>query len=120
MKIVNNQQEEYKAFLKNIREEKEETPNIVKLVFTLIFAVLLATIVCVVFVDNVILSDSGNVSGTESGLFKFKRANRFEVPFAPKRQNILLLGVDSNGAGTDLWEGTRSDTIIVFDIKSSF
>ena len=31
MKIVNNnQQEEYKAFLKNIREEKEETSNFAK------------------------------------------------------------------------------------------
>ena len=32
MKIANNnQQEEYKAFLKNIREEREENPNIIKL-----------------------------------------------------------------------------------------
>ena len=40
MKIVNSQQEEYKAFLKNIREEKEESSNLVKFVFTVVTAIL--------------------------------------------------------------------------------
>ena len=33
-----------------------------------------------------------------------------------RAKNILLLGVDSNGEGTDKWEGTRTDTIIVMNI----
>ncbi|HCB10869.1 MAG TPA: hypothetical protein DEO94_01690 [Cyanobacteria bacterium UBA11991] len=40
----------------------------------------------------------------------------FSLPFGPKRQNILLLGVDSNGADSDLWVGTRTDTIILMNI----
>lgn len=40
----------------------------------------------------------------------------FNLPFGPKRQNILLLGVDSNGADSDLWVGTRTDTIILVNI----
>ena len=32
------------------------------------------------------------------------------------RQNILLLGVDSNGKHTDPFKGTRSDTIMLFSI----
>lgn len=40
----------------------------------------------------------------------------FSLPFGPKRQNILLLGVDSNGADSDLWVGTRTDTIILLNI----
>mgnify|MGYP002863257318 CR=1 FL=1 len=30
-----------------------------------------------------------------------------------------MLGVDSNGEGTDMWKGTRSDTIIVLNIDPS-
>ena len=33
---------------------------------------------------------------------------------------ILLLGVDSNGEGTDKWNGTRTDTIIVMNISQIF
>jgi len=40
----------------------------------------------------------------------------FALPFGPRRQNILLLGVDSNGADSDLWVGTRTDTIILLNI----
>lgn len=40
----------------------------------------------------------------------------FSFPFGAKRRNILLLGVDSNGEGTDPWEGTRTDTIILMNI----
>ena len=38
------------------------------------------------------------------------------MPFGPHRENILLLGVDSNGADSDLWVGTRTDTIILMNI----
>lgn len=118
MKIVNSQQEEYKAFLKNIREEKEESSNLVKFVFTIVTAVLCAVIVCVILVENNLFLGSVPNGDDTSGLFKFsrKQRNAFEVPFTPRRQNILLLGVDSNGQGTDMWEGTRSDTIIVVNI----
>ena len=40
----------------------------------------------------------------------------FALPFGPRRQNILLLGVDSNGADSDLWVGTRTDTMILLNI----
>lgn len=40
----------------------------------------------------------------------------FSFPFGSKRRNILLLGVDSNGEGTDPFEGTRTDTIILMNI----
>jgi len=45
-----------------------------------------------------------------------KSAPEFIFPFGPKRQNILLLGVDSNGADSDLWVGTRTDTMILMNI----
>ena len=38
------------------------------------------------------------------------------VPSFTHRQNILILGVDSNGQGTDSIKGTRSDTIIIANV----
>lgn len=119
MKTINSQQEEYKAFLKNIREEREESSNLVKLVFTLVTSILCAVIVCVILVENnLFLKNLDRAQEDTSGIFKFSRSQRkgFDVPFTPKRQNILLLGVDSNGSGTDMWANTRSDTIIIVNI----
>lgn len=45
-----------------------------------------------------------------------KQGPEFNLPFGPRRENILLLGVDSNGADSDLWVGTRTDTIILMNI----
>ncbi|MCM1073060.1 MAG: LCP family protein [Bacteroides sp.] len=120
MKTINSQQEEYRAFLKNIRKEKEESSNLVKLVFTIVTALLCAVIVCVILVENNFFMGDSNPKAVEdmSGLFKFSRSQKegFNVPFTPRKQNILLLGVDSNGDGADMWEGTRSDTIIIVNI----
>ena len=122
MKIINSQQEEYRAFLQNIREEREEheePSSLVKFVFTFVIALLCAVIVCVILVENNFFLKTLDAQNEDmTGIFKFSRKQRaaFEVPFTPRRQNILLLGIDSNGANTDIWEGTRSDTIIVVNI----
>ena len=119
MKIIDSQQEEYRTFLNNIRAERKKSSNLMNLIFTFIIAVLCAIIVCVIFVENNFFMSSGvNTDEDLIGVFKFtrKQRNALEVPFAPRRQNILLLGIDSNGAGTDMWEGTRSDTIMVFNL----
>ncbi len=119
MKIANNnEQEEYIEFLKHIREERKGTSNFAKLLFTIVLALLCAVIVCVTVFENSYLMDKffNEQADSANGFFKFKRRNDFQVPFSPRRQNILLLGVDSNGAGTDLWEGTRSDTIMIVNV----
>ena len=121
MKIADeNQEEEYKAFLKNIRAEKEDTSNFAKLLFTIVLAILCAVIVCVTVVENSYFlekftTDSSDDTGSFAKFYK-KEKKSFDVPFSPRRQNILLLGVDSNGTGTNIWEGTRSDTIIIVNI----
>ena len=45
-----------------------------------------------------------------------KNSSGIELPSFSKRQTILILGVDSNGKGTDSIKGTRSDTIILANI----
>lgn len=119
MKIINRQQEEYKEFLKNIRQEREESSSLVKLVLTIITAVLCAVIVCVILVENNLIFNNINKTDEDtSGVFKHSREQRggFEIPFSSRRQNILILGIDSNGQDTDMWEGTRSDTILVVNV----
>ena len=119
MKIANNnQQEEYREFLKHIRAERQGTSNFAKLLFTIVLALLCAVIVCVTVLENsYFLNKISEEQAENSGFFKFvRKKNDFQMPFSPRRQNILLLGVDSNGEGTDLWKGTRSDTIMVVNI----
>lgn len=119
MKTINSQQEEYRAFLKNIREERKESSNLGKFIITVIMALLCAVIVCVIVVENNLMSKFLGHSVEESaGVGKFLKDDKksFEVPFSPRRQNILILGLDSNGKDTDMWEGTRSDTILIVNI----
>lgn len=85
--------------------------------FTAIFGMLL-------FANNqeFLTKKFGENSVISSILSKLSKGNNskekpeFTFPFGPKRQNILLLGVDSNGADSDLWVGTRTDTIILLNI----
>lgn len=85
--------------------------------FTAIFAILL-------FANNKDFLDKklGQNSIVSQWLSKLSLGNSskekpdFSLPFGPKRQNILLLGVDSNGADSDLWVGTRTDTMILLNI----
>ncbi len=85
--------------------------------FTAIFAIILFAnnqefldkkISQIPFLSNVLSKLSLNNSS--------KNRAEFNLPFGPKRRNILLLGVDSNGADSDLWVGTRTDTMILLNI----
>ena len=120
MKTEDNisKEEEYKAFLKNIRAEREEASKFAKLLFTIVLAILCSVIVCVTLFENSAIMQrfENRQADASQGFFKFSRKRTLEMPFMPRKQNILLLGVDSNGADTDLWEGTRSDTIIIVNI----
>ena len=101
MKIADNKEEEYRAFLKSIREERRGgTSNFAKLLFAIVLAILCAVIVCVTIFENSVLLDRITASAPDEGEGFFKLSRRkgnFQVPFAPRKQNILLLGVDSNG-----------------------
>jgi len=119
MKLASSQQEEYRAFLSKIRSERKGTSNFAKLLTVFVLAVLMAVIVCLIIVENTAILNRITAIPTDSseGFFKSnRRENSFTVPFAPRKQNILLLGVDSNGQGTDIWEGTRSDTIMIINV----
>lgn len=87
------------------------------LFFTAIFAILLFANQQE-FIDKK-LGENSFVSNFLSKLSKentSKEKPEFNLPFGPRRQNILLLGVDSNGADSDLWVGTRTDTMILLNV----
>lgn len=119
-----NSQDKYSTFLKHIKEEKDETSNFAK---TLLILVLIVCVLIVCFLLS--LNDEKTIEqifGKDNIISEklidfihnkaFRRKAQFNLPFMPKRQNILLLGVDSNGSDTDPWTGTRSDTIVLLNI----
>lgn len=115
--------EEYTAFLKHIREEREETSNFAKSLLTFVLGICFILALGLWFVQNdeLVVGVFGEDSAITQELLKIgniikshKRSNSWSL--FGKQQNILLLGVDSNGACCDTWKGTRSDTIIVLNV----
>lgn len=117
-------EDKYSVFLKHIQEDKKETSSFAKtfliivLAITVVIAAFLSTLNDPQTVENLFGKDNflSNmlVSYVENKAHK-QRAT-FSLPFLPRKQNILLLGVDSNGSNTDPWNGTRSDTIVLLNI----
>lgn len=114
----------YSVFLKHIEQEKDETSRFAR---TLLIMVLVVVAVVVIFLfflndEKTIEQIFGKDSIISQKLIEFidskthRHRAEFFLPFMPRKQNILLLGVDSNGSNTDPWTGTRSDTIVLLNI----
>ena len=122
-KIRINKIPEYRQRYRKVRR-KEHVSLFVKVLTIMILLFITCIIGILFFANNQEFMDSkiGQNSFIAKLLAKISRNNssknsaEFNLPFGPRRQNILLLGVDSNGADSDLWVGTRTDTIIVLNI----
>lgn len=121
-----NKKEDYSVFLKQIEEEKKESSNFAKTLLILVFAVFILFL-CFLFSINdtkTVEQLFGKDTFVSNKLIEFigskskKRGMGFSMPFLPRKQNILLLGVDSNGSDTNPWKGTRSDTIVLLNIDA--
>lgn len=117
---------EYTAFLNHIREEREETSNFAKSLLTFVLGVCFVLFFGLWFVqnDSLVISIFGEDSPMTQQLLSIgqiikshRKSNNWSL--FGRQQNILLLGVDSNGANTDKWKGTRSDSIILMNIDPS-
>lgn len=117
-------EEEYTAFLKHIREEREETSNFAKSLLTFVLGVCCFLVFGLWFVqnDNLVISIFGEDSPITQQLLAIGHVIKSHTRSSNswslfgRQQNILLLGVDSNGNNSDTWKGTRSDTIILMNI----
>ena len=118
MRELKDKDEQYQAYLryKNNQSADNTGEGVVKALGVIVIGIVCA----VLFFNAVILHPRVNTAGlrTESIFEKFTRKDKkpFSIPFFSKRQNILVLGVDSNGANTDKFKGTRSDTILLVNI----
>lgn len=110
------------AYLEQEQERRKEQSSFWKtlVLMTIIFFAVMLTIF--LFADNreFLEEHFGQDSFITKAFIKITQHNdekaEFSMPFGPRKQNILLLGVDSNGEDADLWEGTRTDTIVLLNI----
>lgn len=113
------------AYLKYAQESRKEQSMFVKVLVIMIVVFLGTLFTIFLFADNREFLESrfgedsfisrlfGNLSQNNIN----KEKAEFNLPFGPRKQNILLLGVDSNGdEAADLWEGTRTDTIVLINV----
>ena len=119
-----SEERQYNEFLQHIREEKEDTSNFAKSLLTFVLGICCVLIFGLWFVQNesLVVSIFGQDSLVTKQILAIGNSIKFRTRSSGgwslfgRQENILLLGVDSNGAGTDKWKGTRSDTIIVLNI----
>lgn len=124
MKNNKHRYENYSVFLKHIEEEKKETSKFTKTFLIMVVSIVVLLVGALFFLNDekTVEQIFGKDNIVSQKLIEFiqskshRRAPEFGFFFFPHRQNILLLGVDSNGSKTDPWTGTRSDTIVVLNI----
>lgn len=120
-----NLQRTAQAAIERARKAREEQRSFFR-ILTLMIIVFVGIILSIfIFADNESFLEEH--FGSESIITKIfvnltrssknKEHADFAMPFGPKRQNILFLGVDSNNDNVaDIWKGTRTDTIILINI----
>lgn len=116
--------EEYSLFLKHLKAEKEDTSGFARTLFGIVIVFCAIILVLLIAQENreVITETFGEDSFVTKMLLslpldvKNKQHVNFAMPFAQRRQNILLCGVDANSSPTSPWIGARTDTIILLNI----
>lgn len=103
----------YSKFLQP--EEKKPNNSFGVVIIILLLAVLIAVIFALVSKFSV--KDGNQLFDIykKEDVLKLEKQS-FGGNIFNKRQNILVLGVDSNGSNADPFKGTRSDTILIFSI----
>lgn len=123
-KEIKDKRRQYNTFLNYSMKDNSDSKLYGRLVLSIIAIVL---IICICFLLLVLylkkhpdnsLNNSAFIQKIMSNI-TVKENPGLEIPSFAKRQNILILGVDSNGRGTDSIKGTRSDTIILANIDPS-
>ena len=111
-------------YLKQAEKERKDQSLFFRILIAMIILFIGAIFAIFLFADNKeFLEDEFGQDSFVTKLFlKLTQSNtnkekaEFNLPFGPRKQNIVLLGVDSNGADSDLWVGTRTDTIVLLNI----
>lgn len=117
----NTRRNDYLNKLKQQQEEQETFIRAIIIMFIIFICVIAAILFCSgnsdfiknKFGENSFIAKLLNDVNKDNDI---KEKADFSLPFGPRHQNILLLGVDASQNDNDLWTGTRTDTIILLNI----
>ena len=125
MAELKNKDEQYKKLLKyNENKEKEENKLIwlLRVVLVTFFVVAITSFIMFIITnyDDISTVLKGMADKDIAGVKVDKKPDltpsKFNFKMLSRYQNILLLGVDSNGPETLPFSGVRSDTMIVVNV----
>jgi len=85
------------------------------IIAAVVLSVLLISLVVFVPLDKI----NSNIFGKKLINSELSKNQKDGFNLFKKRENILLLGVDSNGDGADPFEGTRTDTIMIVTLDKA-
>lgn len=111
-------------YLSQMKKHQEEQAKFVRgiLIFLVIVVCAFASVFLIAGNQEFINNTFGENSFAAKMFAKIAKDNdykdkaEFVLPFGPRKQNILILGVDASDNPDDLWTGTRTDTIILVNI----
>lgn len=125
MAELKDKNEQYSSLMKYKEHSKSQKENIL-LVFRVLVATVIAvclTLLCLYLVENFSSFSEIVESMTDEKLANVKISekhnltpSKFNFKMLSRYQNILVLGVDSNGPNTMPFSGVRSDTMIILNV----
>lgn len=119
MNELKNKDEQYNQYLYRHKASKAKS-GFGKLIISL-----LLTIIVVIAAAFAFIGTAGVDNKYSKMLMSFvkdlnpKAQKGFSLPVLQHKQNILIVGVDSNGKQADPFKGTRSDTMILVNLDPS-
>ena len=120
MNELKNKDEQYNAYLYKHKQSKSKG-GFGKAIMSLLLTAIVVIVAGIAYIAT-IGSDS-KYAKIVMGMFKEldpKAQKGFNLPsLLQHRQNILIVGVDSNGENADKFKGTRSDTMILVNFDPS-
>lgn len=109
--------EEYgKTFSKFLKDDEQDKQSLAKPIWAIVSIVAVAVIA---YAGYVFFSGNGDKVTDffkEHNFLSREHKPKFGENIFNRRQNILVLGVDSNGKDANPFDGTRSDTIVVVSV----
>ena len=125
MAELKDKNEQYSSLMKYREHSKSQKENML-----LVFRVLVATViaVCLTLLSLYLVENFSSFSEIVESMTDEKLANvkisekhnltpsKFNFKMLSRYQNILVLGVDSNGPNTMPFSGVRSDTMIILNV----
>jgi len=115
-------EERQNNFARHIQSQKEDAASFAKIFIGMLIVFVGIISILFVLADDAFIESHFDKNSAVTKLFKkfqtkkHKEHADFSLPFGPKRQNILFLGVDASENPNDPWTGTRTDTIILVNI----